>query len=572
MSTASGPNATWDALHVHVDLARLTMVRGHFRLLRLLHRLRSPRRIIATTLALAFFVVFVLNGVFVLSARAPTDPARLKLWLSGGMVIYALYHVVRCVWSKRIADLQWSAAESLWLGGGPLARSSMAVYHISNTIIAAGLKTLYLAVVLACDVSHLELMLVGVFSSLVLLETIRLVIQRWSAGLDDQGRNRMRAAATVVASAVALQVFARIMAATPLGSPTWRYLLNGFTALGDTASCTTVWLLSLPWMAAAELSVTQQYGWNTIVLLLVSIAMVPLSIVLLVHVDARAMTMCHRREQERLRLGAYEQDFSTDGMVERVTSARRLWRACVDRRLPNVLRDAAGLIERQGVSVSKYKGTILFSFLVPALLSLSPLVTGQVTEQWFYVVGGIALCSMLLAPPALRIDFRRDLRRMMLLRSLPVQPLSMVLGQLTLPILITLIFQWVTLAIAAYVTQPGWGQVVMWTCMLASLAVFTFACENALFLAYPHHERAEGIAMMIRAKLTFLGKAAVMATSLALLVAWSVVCGRWFPEPLVTTTFVAGAVLGTGVIAACSIAVTTWCWRRFDFSYDVPPE
>ena len=42
--------------------------------------------------------------------------------------------------------------------------------------------------------------------------------------------------------------------------------------------------------------------------------------------------------------------------------------------------------------------------------------------------------------------------------------------------------------------------------MLAALAVFTFALENALFLAYPHRQRSQGIAMVLRTKLTFLGK------------------------------------------------------------------
>ena len=80
-----------------------------------------------------------------------------------------------------------------------------------------------------------------------------------------------------------------------------------------------------------------------------------------------------------------------------------------------------------------------------------------------------------------------------------------------MPVAITWTYQWVTLMIAAWVTCPGWSQVLMWTGLLNALAVFTFAVENALFLAFPHHERAEGIAMMVRAKLTFLGKATVIA-------------------------------------------------------------
>ena len=122
------------------------------------------------------------------------------------------------------------------------------------------------------------------------------------------------------------------------------------------------------------------------------------------------------------------------------------------------------------------------------------------------------------------------------------------------------------------VTRPGLGQFFLWTGVLSALAVFTFAVENALFLAYPHHERAEGIGMMVRAKLSFLGKVAVIAGSLTALVIWATVCKNTMPESISQFAFVTGAVIATWTVAAASILATSWCWRRFDLSYDVPPE
>ena len=562
----------WDSPSVHGLLGRLTLLRCHFRFERLVQRMRSPRRMIMSLLAFAFFALYLVNGIVILSAREPADPGRLQLWLSGGMVIYSLYHFVRCAWSTRIADLELTAAEELWLGGGPLRRSSLAVYHIGNILIAALLKTFLLAVVLACDVARFELLMLGMFSSFVTLEVVRLTLQRWSAGFSDRSRRLMRITATAIATAVALQVISRVLAATPMGSPTWRYLLGGFTAIGETAASPTVQWLSLPWIASAQLVVSPGYGLLTIGKLVVSIATVPLSILLLVKVDAKARLARDRREQERLAEGNYNTEIETQCMDETVSLTRRRWNTLVDNRLPGSWHDTANLIARQAVSVKRYWGTIVFSFVIPTLLCLSPLATGRISEQWLYVVSGIALCTLLLAPPALRIDFRRDLRRMMLLRSLPVRPLSMVLGQLTLPVMITWAFQWFTIAIAALVTQPGIDQVLLWTGMLSALAVFTFAAENALFLAYPHHEKAEGIGMMIRAKLTFMGKGSVIAASLAMLVVWAVFCKSWLPMELVKYAFVSGAVIVTWIVAGATIMVAAFCWRRFDFSFDVPPE
>ena len=78
--------------------------------------------------------------------------------------------------------------------------------------------------------------------------------------------------------------------------------------------------------------------------------------------------------------------------------------------------------------------------------------------------------------------------------------------------------------------------------------------------------------MMVRAKLTFLGKVAVLVGAITLLVGWAVFCTAFLPETFKTIAFVSGAVLTTWTIAAVSIAIAAWCWQRFDLSFDVPPE
>lgn len=560
----------WDRPVIHLQLARLTVCRARFRVFRLIDRMRSPRRIVATSLAILFFSLYLLNGLFILSARAPADPERLRLWLSGGMVIYAIYHCVRCVWTKSIADLELTSAEQLWLAGAPVKRSSLAVYHLGNIIVAAMMKTGLLAVVLFGDVAHLELLIVGVFTSLMLLETTRLIAQRLAAGLSHSQRCRLRVGLSLIAGALAFQLVARTIAATPAGSPTWMYLLNSFQSLGQTAACDTIQWLSLPWIVPAKIAVTEQYSLLSLLQLVGAAALIPLAIATLVRVDAWTSRQELSRERDRFRSNQYrtaEAAAASFDSVREVHPARR-W---LESRLPNWTDDTMAVLSRQATSVRKYKGTIVLSFVVPLLLCLSPLFTGQVVQQWFFVVGGIAMCTMLLAPPALRLDFRRDLRRMLLLRSMPIRPLSMVMGQLTLPILITCSFQWITIAVAAIVTEPGMAQVIMWTGMLNALTVFTFAGENALFLAFPHHQHSEGVAMMVRAKLTFMGKATVIAIAIGLLGGWAILCGR-LPQPIVAPCLVSGALLGTWTAAVTAIAACTWCWRRFDLALDIPPE
>lgn len=565
------PWANWDGVATHRHLAELSLRRARFRFERMLERLRSPRRIVASLLAAALMLLYLANGVFILSARAPADPEKLRLWLSGGMVVYAIYHALRCAWSRSIADVQWSAAESLYLGGAPVRRSSLAIYHIGSLAIAAALKTLLLAVVLAVDVHHWELLCLGIFSSLLLLEIVRLMIARWSASIDDRGRLFFRVGVTAVAAAMGIQVVARIFAVTPSGSATSSYVIAAFGSLGELAASDTVQWLSLPWIPSAQLTVTGGYQWMTVLQALAAVLVLPLAITMLVRLDARTLRSQARRERQRLDAGDYRtRDDEANGHVGRETHDS------IGFPFANLLPAGASafsaIASRQWISIRRYIGTIGFSFAVPTVLCLSPLATGRIDDQWFFVIGGIALCTVLLAPPALRLDFRRDLKRMALLRSMPVRPLSMVLGQIAIPILITCLFQWFTIGVAAAVTRPGLNAVVMWIGMLNALAIFTFAIENALFLAYPHHERAEGIAMMLRAKLTFLGKAGVLLAAMALLLVWAKFCTAVLPAPFAQLALVAGGVSGAWTFAAIAIAMTTWCWRRFDLSLDLPPE
>jgi hypothetical protein len=344
-----------------------------------------------------------------------------------------------------------------------------------------------------------------------------------------------------------------------------------FRSLGATAASDAVRWLALPWLPAASLVVTDQLSWRTLVEAIASIGLIPAAVTLLVAVDRRSSDRQLELERERLRRGEFDRPTKPD-YRRLVTRGRSRFASRVLDWLPADGRDAAALVSRQWVSVRRYAGTIVLSFSIPALLALSPLLTGPGSQQWFYVVAAVALYTVLLAPPALKIDFRRDLKRATLLGSLPIRSVSMVVGMLLLPVLITVTFQLMTVAIAAWVTRPDGSQLILWPGMLSALAVIIFAVENALFLVYPHHERSEGIAMMVRAKLTFLGKGIMVTLALVLLVAWSVVCGRFVPVPLVTSVFVGGAVLATWTAAAAGIAATAWCWRRFSLTHDIPPE
>ncbi|TWT82220.1 hypothetical protein CA13_36810 [Planctomycetes bacterium CA13] len=564
-------NSNWDPIGLHSQLGWLTAARSQFRFRRTIDRLLSPRRILATVAAAVFVIAYLLYGILVLSHRAPADPDRLRCWLSGGMVLYAIYHAVRCLWSESVDDLEMTAAECLWLGGAPLRRSTIAVYRITNIVAATAAKTGLLAVVIAGDVAHIELLMLGVFCSLLMLDIVRQIFQIFASGLDARSRRFAKAAIVCVVIALSFQILGRLIAMTPVDSPTLVYVFNTFRAIGETAECGTIQMLALPWISSASVAVADHYGiWAALSILSIAVT-VPASVWLLVKTDKWAQVQQRCREQRLLAQHALMKPNRSKTAANSFALASLRHSNLIDG-VSAKWSDLVPLLSRQWKSMVRYRGTILFSFLIPTILCLSPLIANQVTEQWLFVVGGVGLCTMLLAPPALRLDFRRDLLRMQLLKSLPVRPLSMVMGQLSIPIAITWGFQFLTITIAAMVVQTGFQQWLLWTAMMAALAVFTFAVENALFLAYPHHPHQQGLSMMIRAKLTFLGKATLIAGSIAILVLWASLCGSIFPASIQKFAFIGGAIMATWGVAILAVFVTTWCWRRFDLSFDLPPQ
>ena len=249
-------NGVWDDWQTHRTLLGLTIDRGVFRFNRTVSRMMLPRRVIATALVVSYAFLYLFYGMAVLMNRPPASPDRIELWLSGGMVLYAIYHALKVAWSSEPTTVESSDAEKLWLGGAPIRRSSIVVHQITDLALATLTKTVLLCTVLAVDVKSVLRLGVGVYSALLLLEISRLIVARCVTSLSPVGRRRFQWIASVLAGAVVLQVIARISAAVPMGAHTAVYVMGTFSALGQTAACESIQWLALPWSSAAKLAVS----------------------------------------------------------------------------------------------------------------------------------------------------------------------------------------------------------------------------------------------------------------------------------------------------------------------------
>ncbi|KLU01235.1 organization of plasma membrane [Rhodopirellula islandica] len=569
-------------------LRYLSRAQVRFRVKRFWKRMFSPRQAIASLLSIAFVSLYLLAGLTLLSRREANDPEQLRLWLSGGMVLYAMYHTVKHLWAKPSLEPDaetWTAADRLWLGGGPVSRRTMVLREAMSAIPSALAKTALLGVVLWRDAEFLPLLLAGVCLALIALEMIRRVITHGIDALRPSERRLGCAISLVVGLAMVFQLGVQIWQSTPPGSDPVIYVLSAMSEVGHYAGSAWIQIMAFALLPAA--SVASAEPWSMFGSLAPSVSLTLMTMLAVAVILALAETLVRvdawstrrRTETERQRLRWMESNViqgKTGALDDVSRSLRVTWTQrfgdALAKWLPERARGMSGLVVRQLQCVRRYLPNVIVSFAIPMALSLSPLLTDQTTKQWVFVIGGIALSSLLLAPPALQIDFRRDLKRMFLVRSLPLGNVAMCVGMLSVPVAITVLFQWSTLALGAWIAAPPKWQTIWLFMALPSLAVVTFAVENALFLAFPHHVHAQGIAMVIRAKITFLWKGVMLAIAPIGLISYVMMCERLLPSFWVGPAAFAGTLFAVWSVAALAGWVLVRCWNRFDPLIDTPPE
>jgi hypothetical protein len=207
---------------------------------------------------------------------------------------------------------------------------------------------------------------------------------------------------------------------------------------------------------------------------------------------------------------------------------------------------------------------------VPLLLSL-PAETTAGPELSILLTGILSGLTMLVTQ-ATPCDFRGDLDRMDVLKTLPISSVRLGLGQVLAPTLLVGALHVFTILVVAAVLRrpdPGLLAVAMFTVPFAFLV---FTLDNLLFLFFP--TRSPGAApgdiqAMGRNVLLIMGRFFCLGPAIALAifvgaVAYFVAGQRWS----------AALVAAGAVMAACGgalIPLVTLAFNRFDVARDTPP-
>jgi hypothetical protein len=202
-------------------------------------------------------------------------------------------------------------------------------------------------------------------------------------------------------------------------------------------------------------------------------------------------------------------------------------------------------------------------------------------------VGVMLVLTFLLGPQLLRNDFRSDLTQMDWMKSLPLPPWQIALGQLLAPVCLMVGFQWLLLVLLTALSaglEPGWDPplstwrgpvIVSVALLLPPMNLLLLALPNAAALVFPAWiqpagGRHGGIEVIGQRLIFVLGQMLVLA--LALLPAagvgwltWWLASGLLGPVWAVPVAAVAvfGILAGEGAMAIRGLG---FAFARFDLS------
>ena len=195
-------------------------------------------------------------------------------------------------------------------------------------------------------------------------------------------------------------------------------------------------------------------------------------------------------------------------------------------------------------------------------------------ENVLLVLAPVAVWLTLFMTTMLPFDFRGDIDRLALLKSLPLPPWRVVIGQLLAPVMLMTALQCVGLTVVAWTSPPSdW---LLFACLACAVYVppinfLLFALDNLLFLLFPTRLMAatpgdfqalgRNVLFMV-AKATVLGIVCIVAG----MVGWVVYLAAG--ESLLMAALAAWPVVVLSAVAL--VPLVAWAFMLFDVGRDTP--
>lgn len=196
-----------------------------------------------------------------------------------------------------------------------------------------------------------------------------------------------------------------------------------------------------------------------------------------------------------------------------------------------------------------------------------PLLLSQKSLSIERALPVLVMLSIVVLPQFVRYDFRAEVDRMPVLKSLPLNPYAVVVGELITPILVVGCAQLGLLTVLFFIgSTPAWI-IISIAAFVLPVDLITYEVENFLFLLIPFREQhsRQGITAIARVSLTMMLKFALMGVMAGLSAGIGGLVYYLTQNRFVALSIAWALAMLTSVAFLPAIV---WAFKRFDPSSD----
>jgi len=436
---------------------------------------RSLHTVKGVLLALVGLVVL---GLWILSTlvspQAGIDPDKLRRTAPAVFLTYCLFAALVF---KTERGLYFSPAEVNLLFAGPFTPRQLLGYKIMLSTLILLPTTLFLSLLFRIHAHWYLAAFLGLFLAFLFLQLFQMALNLLAIAVGTHAYTRGRKLGLLLVLLAVAGIIFEVSRTAPPGGRGGVFGRIEQTWLWQTIASPLRWFV--------EVFLTEPGAWSSLLLytaLSGGVIFVPLAIVLLLdahYLESAAITS----EKIYTRLQRMRRGEASGGWRESTEKVRL--------GLPDFpwWGGVGPIAWRQATTALRSLGRLALFALIVGPILMGPIMAGRdefgANEGGPLATAGLLLWLTIVLTTMVPFDFRGDLERMEVLKTLPLPAWRVALGQLVTPVLLLYLVQ----ALLLGAVQLAWGQ---WNFLLVLFLVFAppanllvFGLDNLLFLWFP---------------------------------------------------------------------------------------
>lgn len=550
-------------------LRRLLRLQATGRIRRTIKKLSSPRRAIPTALVFVLMALYMVKVYIAVAHYQGSSNMPIGDVAPVGMLYILLLKLLGICVDRRKAGSGFRREETHNLVGGPFQLQQVRLFRVAGHAANIFVTSLFAAVFFAFHVESFAAAVVGSYAAMLFTYLAYTNIAVMAAAMSEKTYRRCRTLGCSLA--VGMIVWLLFRASQQQVSNFAFIQAFGYEAIRF-SKLPGVSLFMSPFFVFTNMIMANSVGgWLT--WLVPSIALNYLGLQLLLFLEIALERKKERRERadylaNRDSLVAPNQ-ITTKDLSPYFGNVAWLWGTG-----PIMWRQAKGILRLQ-------RG--LCWLLIPMALALAggAYLAYDAEDGPFQTIAVVVVLTSVFLPGLLPFDFRGDLKGLPALKSMPIPPFAVVVGQLSVPVVLLTAFQALALSTLLLHDVTQWSSVLWTVLFLIPLNVAIVALENLVFLLYPYRIAEFDMQATVRRVVMLMAKFFVVffVALVGILASLGIVGLKFAVDQTVFSSVVEGAwvpmLVVSELLAFCCVSlsvvwVTCRVYRRFDLTEDLP--